>query len=316
MKDRLMPQFSIVIPTYNRAKALERCLESLCEQTFKDFEVLVCDDGSKDATSEVIGKYAKRLSLQHLYEDNWGGPARPRNRGIITAEAPWVCFLDSDDWFYPHKLEAVIKIITDKPQLDVLFHDLDIHGSKGIIKKNSYGKDLKSPAFKNLLYCSNVIHNSSSVVRKSKLEDVCGVLEDKSIIAAEDFDLWLRLAKVTDQFYRIPQTLGAYWVGDDSISKASELQTLRVREVFDRHIVDLPETERAEAYAMQNYVLGSLKFNLGFFWEAKSHFQNSLAAKGFEYRLKSLYWLISCQWKLAKTKNQRKSTKEPKDVGL
>ena len=75
-------KFSIIIPTYNRALLLKRCLDSLCSQTYRDFEVIVCDDGSTDGTNEIINQFEDKLSLKYLYDTNWGGPARPRNNGI------------------------------------------------------------------------------------------------------------------------------------------------------------------------------------------------------------------------------------------
>src|SRR6266545_511842 len=101
------PFFSVVIPTYNRAEKLRRALESLLHQSYGDFEVLVCDDGSTDGTREVVSAYAGELQISYLWEENWGGPARPRNRGIAAAQGKWVCFLDADDWWHPDKLAKV-----------------------------------------------------------------------------------------------------------------------------------------------------------------------------------------------------------------
>src|ERR1700759_5123285 len=93
------PTFSVVIPTYNRAQKLFRALHSLNEQTFLDFEVLVCDDGSTDETRSVVEAFVPAIrfrALRYFYAPNWGGPARPRNTGLAKATADWVCFLDSD----------------------------------------------------------------------------------------------------------------------------------------------------------------------------------------------------------------------------
>src|SRR5437763_1133783 len=97
------PRFSVVIPTYNRAAELERCLESLIAQTFHDFEVLISDDGSTDRSADVARAFSDRLTIQYRWSEHWGGPARPRNLGIRHAASEWVCFLDSDDWWYPTK---------------------------------------------------------------------------------------------------------------------------------------------------------------------------------------------------------------------
>src|SRR3954464_10946901 len=107
------PRVSVVIPTYNRSHALRRCLDSVAKQTFRDFEVIVCDDGSTDDTAEVVREYESVLDLTYSYGENFGGPARPRNRGIGLARAPYIAFLDSDDWWAPRKLELSVRYLDE-----------------------------------------------------------------------------------------------------------------------------------------------------------------------------------------------------------
>src|SRR5262249_39882767 len=120
------PFFSIIIPTYNRDKKLLRALQSLNRQSFLNFEVLVCDDGSTDKTRELVDQFKKEKrfrDLHYFFEQNWGGPARPRNIGLRHSSAEWICFLDSDDLWYPDKLERVIPYC-DK--YDLIYHDFDL----------------------------------------------------------------------------------------------------------------------------------------------------------------------------------------------
>ena len=91
-------------PTYNRASELRRCLNSLVIQSFQEFEVLVCDDGSTDNSSRVANSFSDILDVHYHYESNFGGPARPRNVGIKLARSPYIAFLDSDDWWTKDKL--------------------------------------------------------------------------------------------------------------------------------------------------------------------------------------------------------------------
>mgnify|MGYP006433388111 FL=1 len=116
------PKVSVVIPTYNRAKDLPRCFESLIAQDFQDFEVLICDDGSTDDTSAVVETYSHHLDIHYSYGDNFGGPARPRNRGITLARAPYIAFLDSDDWWKPEKLRLSLDALN--AGADIVYHDL------------------------------------------------------------------------------------------------------------------------------------------------------------------------------------------------
>ncbi len=287
--------FSVVIPTFNRAEKLRKALQSLSDQTYRDFEVLVCDDGSTDYTVEVLQSFQKVLNLKHLFEENWGGPARPRNRGVQAAKGEWICFLDSDDWWYPNKLEEVAKKLLST--VDFIFHDVDIYDSRLRLQKtSSYGKDLAKPTFANLMTRSNLIHNSSAVVRRSVLITAGPISEDRELISVEDFDLWLRIAKLTDNFVRIPMSLGGYGTGDVSISSLNEGQLVKAMEVFRRHMGDLPDSVQKKSLRVQNYIRGRMKLALGHPHEAREYLLQALLMEGFEARLKAVYFLILSQW--------------------
>jgi glycosyltransferase involved in cell wall biosynthesis len=220
-----MPVFSIIIPTYNRAEKLFRALKSVVNQSFKDFEVLVMDDGSTDNTREMVESFSD-LRIQYEWAENSGGPAGPRNRGLRLARGKYIAFLDSDDWWMPKKLEESLRFL--EQGFDLVYHDLyrvKKAGQKIFIRKARSRKLLPS-VFNNLLKYGNGIFNSSVVVRKDKLDEIGGVSEDPNLISAEDFDLWLKLARVSEKFKMIPQTLGYYWAGGGNIS--SKHQTLKV----------------------------------------------------------------------------------------
>lgn len=209
--------FSVIIPTYNRADLLDRCLDSLVRQTFGDFEVLVCDDGSTDDSRDVAERYKDRLELRYLWDENWGGPARPRNRGIAEARGEWICFLDSDDWWTPDKLEACLPYLADH---DIIYHDMYVvkQGAETRSDRLLRGWVPQSPAYQTLLIRGNCAVNSSVVLRRSVADRVGPLTEDRALIAVEDFDYWLSVSRVTERFCHIAQPLGYYWMGETSIS--------------------------------------------------------------------------------------------------
>jgi glycosyltransferase involved in cell wall biosynthesis len=258
--------FSVIIPTYNRATRLERTLESLVAQTHTDFEVIVCDDGSTDNTKEVTESFKNRLQLQYLWGENWGGPARPRNLGITAAQAEWICFLDSDDWWYPNKLEVVSGYLDNS---DVIYHDLDIissgktPGYRRLFTNKTKARIFNKPIFEDLMLNDAGIPNSSTVVRKSRIIAVGGLTEDKDLIAVEDLDLWLKLSRVTEKFMYIPQSLGAYWVDGANISEISDKQIARLTALHDRHVNYLNEVDKKQALALLNYNIGRIKYKNG-----------------------------------------------------
>lgn len=208
----------MVIPTFNRARDIGRCLESLAQQTFTDFEVLVCDDGSTDATGDIVKPFADRLDLQYRWAENFGGPARPRNIGLSLARGELVAFLDSDDWWMPRKLEVSVRYL--ESGADLVYHDLYL--AKRADQKRWWRRSttrlLRKPVLDDLMIHGNGLNNSSVVVRRSVMQAAGGFSEERDLIAAEDYDAWLRVARVTDKFVRIPEVLGYYWIGDGNLS--------------------------------------------------------------------------------------------------
>jgi glycosyltransferase involved in cell wall biosynthesis len=223
--ERSTPLVSVIISTYMRASLIGRCLESLSAQTFKDFEILVCDDGSTDDTAAMVERYRGTLNLHYHWDKNFGGPARPRNAGLRLARGTYVAFLDVDDWWASRKLERSVRALD--AGADVVYHDLYIARSPGggWRPRRARTRRLALPAFESLIERGNVLTNSSVVVRRSLLLDIGGLSEDPTLIAWEDYDCWLRLAKLTDKFERLPEPLGWYWVGGGNLT--SPRRTIR-----------------------------------------------------------------------------------------
>ena len=98
-----MPRVSVIIPAYNRADLIEETLDSVFAQTYRDYEIIVVDDGSTDDTRAVLAPLAAAGKLRYTYQENAGLPAA-RNTGIRMAAGQYVAFLDSDDLFTPDKL--------------------------------------------------------------------------------------------------------------------------------------------------------------------------------------------------------------------
>lgn len=217
---------SIIIPTYNRSKALQRCLTSLLNQTYKEFEVLVCDDGSTDDTSLVVSQFFDHLEIRYLRQENSGGPASPRNLGVANASGKYLAFLDSDDWWIPEKLEKSVNVL--ESGADFVYHDLYIVSPNRVMSpfiRKAKTRQVKVPIFNDLLANGNAINNSSVVVRREFIDSVNGFSEEKALIAAEDYDLWLKVSRKTNAFVRLPECLGYYTISTDSISTVNRSVT-------------------------------------------------------------------------------------------
>ena len=235
MSANTRPRVSVVIPTFNRARDLERCLESLVAQTYRDFEVLVCDDGSTDDSADVASKFSSKLAVRYHWEKNWGGPARPRNSGLRLAKGEFVAFLDSDDWWLPEKLGESVQALD--AGADVVYHDLYLVAGANRFrhKQKSRSRTLKSPVLDDLLGDGNAINNSSVVTRTSLMREIGGFSEDRNLIAAEDYDAWVRLARLTNDFVRLPHCLGFYWVVSGNIS--NPMRTVSTTKALEKRYV-------------------------------------------------------------------------------
>lgn len=186
------PVVSVVIPTFNRASLLPRTLESVLAQTFGAFEILVVDDGSEDDTAEVVVRMADPR-IRYLAMPENRGVAAARNHGLAEARGEFIAFLDSDDEWFPEKLERQVACFRDgPPELGLVYtgvQDLHERGERRIQRPTHRG-DLYET-----LLLGNVVHGGgSNVMIRRTVVDVVGGF-DETLPAIEDFDYWLRIAR-------------------------------------------------------------------------------------------------------------------------
>jgi len=188
-----MPRVSVIIPTYNRARYLPETLESVFAQTYRDYEVIVIDDGSTDNTAEVLESYLDRIV--YVRKEN-GGQGSARNAGLKIARGEYIAFLDSDDLWLPDKLELQVRYLDEHPDVGLVFTDYVIFEEKGSKNKTEIGNIIlskKDLTFKRLLYF-NFIPNLTVMIRKSCFDNVGLFDESRELIGGEDYDMWLRIS--------------------------------------------------------------------------------------------------------------------------
>lgn len=284
---------SIIIPTYNRANDLDRCLNSLQNQTYKNFEVLVCDDGSTDYTEDIVKKYNSLLKIQYIKDENFGGPARPRNNGLKKAKGEIIAFLDSDDWWYPNKLKISLLYLDE---YDLIYHDLDIYNtvekSKGVAK----GRVLSGDIAKDLIVNGNGIANSSVVIKKEIVDLVGEITEDKNLIAVEDYDYWIRVAKVTNRFKYIDQSLGGYWEGENISYSVKQID--RAKYLLDKYLKDLLPKEQKSTILLHNFTSARMYHYLSMYTEASNSYLESLSVNNLKRTLKAIGGYLMCQFRI------------------
>jgi glycosyltransferase involved in cell wall biosynthesis len=282
--------FSVVIPTYNRASKLQRALESVLAQSYDNFEILVMDDGSTDNSAEVVASFGD-TRITYRWEKNFGGPARPRNRGIALAKGEWICFLDADDWWTADKLQVCFDYINDK--VDLVYHDLNIVADQPKLfgRKINKSRQVKPPVFMDLLLKGNAINNSSVVVRKRLLERIGGFNESAEMIASEDYNTWLRIAQLTEQFVYLPRILGYYLSHTQSLSQKD--MSVSDRCAVSEFVPSLSIQQKIKLEANFSYTKGRFNYLAGNYVEAKADLWFTLRNGNVVTRIKSAMMLIS-----------------------
>jgi GT2 family glycosyltransferase len=202
---------SVVIPTYNHASLLGRALQSVLDQTYPHWEALVVDNHSDDNTDEIVNAIRDpRIRLLKIH--NHGVIAASRNLGIREARGEWIAFLDSDDCWYPRKLERLMGVAAsdayDVLSNDELMVDL-LSGMKKILRYGPYEEDF----YRTLLLNGNRLSTSATVVRREYLvRHGLAFDESQSYVTVEDYGLWLDLARTGASFSFINEVLGEYVV--------------------------------------------------------------------------------------------------------
>lgn len=259
-----MPRISVVIPVYNRSWELRRALESLARQTERNFEVVVCDDGSTEDIRAVLAPFESQFEVHYQRIENSGSPARPRNVAISLASGEWIAFLDSDDWWDDGRMAIVGAVLGD--DVDIIYHSLRVVIAEGLTRtpesRGMVGEALRGEALRHMALFGNPVPNSAAVVRRSMLMQIGGICEDRAIVA-EDFDTWLCLVEAGARMRFLNQVLGSYWVGEDSISAFSRRQIDGQIALFQRHAPRFSPDLRSLAEAYHNYAIGSMLLKIG-----------------------------------------------------
>jgi glycosyltransferase involved in cell wall biosynthesis len=209
------PQVSVVVPTYNRGGFIRETIESVLMQTYADFEVIVVDDGSTDGTAEIISTIVDDRIHYH-WQENSGLPARARNVALSAARGRYVAFLDSDDLWLPEKLESQIRCFAAHPDAGLVYCDAMYFGQTASHGRSLIRGMLEGNIFDGLLV-RNRIPALTAVVRRECLDSVGQFSEEPALRSAEDYHLWLRIAR-RFPVYAVRAVLGRYRVHDRNLT--------------------------------------------------------------------------------------------------
>ena len=183
-----MPQVTVILPTWNRADWLQKSIESVLVQTFRDFELVVVDDFSTDSTAEILAAYSGKIRSIFLTKNR--GVSVARNAAISTSDSEWIAFLDSDDFWHPEKLQKQIAQTKNRPECPIHFTD-EIWIRKGV-RVNPKKKHQKKEGWIFKPSLELCLISPSTVLLRRELFEIHGLF-DETLPICEDYDLWLRL---------------------------------------------------------------------------------------------------------------------------
>ena len=185
------PAVSVIIPSYNYAHFLPEAVESIFNQTFQDFEIIVVDDGSTDNTQEVVKAFTDHEKFHYIYQENQG-LAATRNTGLRAAKGEFIAFLDADDIILPNKLEIQVNWLRNHPEYGLVgsgYYYMDEQG----VPIEEQRPWLRAPKLEieDLLFdCPFIVH--AILVKKEWVDKVDGF--DPKLRRVEDWDMWMRMA--------------------------------------------------------------------------------------------------------------------------
>ncbi len=190
-----MSHVSVVIPTYNGSKYLIQTIESVLLQTFRDFELIVVDDGSDEDIEGLLLSY--RDSIHYLRIEN-SGPAAARNAGIKLSKGEYIALLDHDDVWSPDNLYNKIRLLENHPDCAMVYSYPELIDSSGHAIPQEYPSCFPSGAvFEDFLLRNRIVTFSCVLFRKEIFERV-GLLDDRrEITCCDDYDMWLRITDVS-----------------------------------------------------------------------------------------------------------------------
>lgn len=188
-----MADISVIIPTYNRAKKVVRAIESVLRQTYRDYEIIVFDDGSTDNTKEVV-RAINDNRLVYISGNKNRGAGAARNEGVRYAQGKYIAFLDSDDEWLPDKLEKQIEYIACHPEVGMVYGKMHvIKGEKeGDFPNNTTEGELEGDIYSWLLR-RNTIGAPTMFIKKECFDAIGGF--DESLNCLEDWEFSVRFAK-------------------------------------------------------------------------------------------------------------------------
>jgi len=219
----MVPEVSVVIPTFNRAAMVVEAMESVLAQEGVAFQLIVVDDGSTDDTPSRLDRFSGAV---HYHRQPRSGVSASRNRGVALSQAPLIAFLDSDDLWLPGKLKVQTRFMTEHPEVMICqTEEIWVRNGRRLNPKSRHRKPSGDIFRRSLELC---LVSPSAVMIRRELFDRVGYF-DETLPMAEDYDLWLRVA-AGHPVYLLPEPLVVKRGGHpDQLSATPGIDRYRIR---------------------------------------------------------------------------------------
>jgi len=272
---------SVIIPTYNAEKYINKAINSVLAQTYQDFEILVIDDGSTDNTKEAVNSIPDER-IRYIYQEN-RGPSAARNKGVELSGSEYVAFLDADDFWHPKKLEIQLDVLNKKPDICLVYSNIimqeEVTGAK--FTKTFDNFKTKERLIKSLIITPFNAPSPSTVIAKRESLLKSGLFDPK-IKNGEDLDLWLRIAMNTN-FYCVKKPLTTAVRPVSGITRS-----MKPSKIIENHQYILnkffDETDKEKHFLKyKNAAFAFIHFNIGFYYLFAGNKNNNAPDKNPNY---------------------------------
>jgi glycosyltransferase involved in cell wall biosynthesis len=305
-----VPKVSIITATYNGEKYIGRAIDSIRSQTLEDFEFIIVDDGSTDNTLSIINQYAaidERIRVVTRAMAS-GGPTIPKNLALSLTRAPYVCFLDHDDYFHPDKIKELSEALDAHEDWVAVFHDLQLVDSDEQPHKGTYlsnadfcnaAKSFMQPVGDDWYQCASDFYNFMSLRYAAMHTDSVMLARHRLLkdpisfrlrfMGSDDTDLWLRVGAQGQMGY-LDIVLAYYRQHEQNLSSDTLAMTRNAVEVHEEnYLLARSRFSENELLAYRNKI-AKYHFELGYklstagkFSEAKRSYLNALRLR-VDYR--------------------------------
>lgn len=216
-----MPRVSVLIPAYAAARFITATLDSIAAQTYRDFEIVVVDDGSPDDTKPVVDAWLAKSGIPGVCVRRANGRiAAARNTGLDHAKGELIALLDHDDFWTPDKLAMTVAEFDAHPEAVLVGHHVDVVRNGEVLRTERRGPAV-ADMYERLLFVGNAVSPSGATFRRDKAREVGGFRENPEFNTVEDYDFWMRLSRV-GPFRFIDKALASYTLIPGSASSKIE----------------------------------------------------------------------------------------------